>query len=149
MTWRPSVLLVLVVLAVHCPAEEPALEQRLLLLAGKNAFDCGTVQNKQDPVPASECAKHAFSSKRAFVVRYHLGVSYDSDVMTAFAGTEDGTVFAIEYDSARWHQPKKPARVFDDRHNIVTKCPAPVYLRNTKSGRLTCFAFDPHSLFSL
>ena len=122
--WRLPLLLVFLALAVQCQAAD-TLESRLLLLAGENPVDCGTVEVRQDPIPASNCAKQAFVSKKAFVVRYLLGVSYDSDVITAFAGTKLGKVFAIEYGSMGWGPAKKPARLLDGKHNLVTTCPTP------------------------
>jgi hypothetical protein len=123
--------------------EADVLEKRLRLTAGGNPIDCGDVQVRQTPRSATQCARRAFSEKKPFIVRYWLQ-GIDSEVGVGLAGTDSGSVFAVEFDSLGWdsHGLTKREQLVDQSHSIVERCPVPVRLTETPSGRLTCFPPD-------
>src|SRR5437868_648053 len=120
------------------------LEKRLRLTTGGNPIDCGNVQIRQDPSSATQCAKKMFSGKKPFIVRYWLQ-GIDSSVGIGLAGTDSGRVFAVQFDSLGWdsHGLTKHQQLLDAHHSIVEPCPTPIRLKETSSGRLTCFPPDP------
>lgn len=124
-------------------APSSLMDRRLRLLAGDNALNCGIVEVRQDPIPASDCAQKALSAKQPFVVRYNLQ-GIDSAVSVGLARDSSGHVYGVEFDSMGWTSEglSKGARRMDGNHTIVEQCPSPVRLRKTNSRRLSCFPPD-------
>jgi hypothetical protein len=121
-------------------ASTNVFEKRLRLIAGSSPIDCGNVQPREAPRATTQCAKKSFSGKKPFTVVYWLQ-GIDSEVGVGLAGTESGRVFAVDFDSMGWLSDglTKHQHLLDGNHSIVEECPAPVRLKQTPSGRLTCF----------
>ena len=129
------------------------LDTRLQDFAGEGATDCGHVAVGKDPDTTTDCVLKAAAEKRPFFARYDL-MGIDSQVAGAITGDEKGKVYAIKYDSAGWTSgsvPDPPGTHYAvEGHAIAYPCPAPVKLRKTKSGRVTCFkpAKSRHNIMS-
>ncbi len=113
------------------------LEKRSQQLAGPNALDCGRVAPRAEPKKATDCALAANKAGKPFRVRYDMQ-GIDSYVAVALVRSPDGTVEALSYDS-------DPAGGGGRAHEIVgvSKCPAPINLYASSTGRLTCFPPKP------
>ena len=126
------------------------MNARLRTLAGADAINCGTVQVRQDPSAATNCALGAFTREDAFYVRYYVQ-GIDSEVAGGLAYDKKGNMSALEFDSMGWDSEglSKGSRLADGNHIIVEPCPPPVALHKSHSGRLTCFPPDPKATRNL
>jgi hypothetical protein len=117
---------------------------RSLSNRGKPALNCGLVGIWENPTIASDCALNAFTRRSPFYVRYNLQ-GIDSEVSAGLAGDAQGNVYFVEYNSMGWENDglAKGAEITDDRHIYTAPCPSPVFLRKTKTGRVTCAKGDP------
>jgi hypothetical protein len=126
-------------------ASQPdVMAARLRRLAGTAAADCGTVEVRNNPSAATNCALKAFDNKDPFYVRYYVQ-GIDSAVAGGLAYDRKGNMWALEYDSMGWSSEglSKGDLLTDGRHIITKPCPRPVALHQTARGRLTCFPPNP------
>ncbi len=101
-----------------------------------DAVDCGRVEIRSDPEPATRCALAAFRDKQAFRVRYDMQ-GIDSDVAVGLVGTAGGSGRELLFDGDLAGQ--VGTSIF--RQRVSEKaCPAPVVLFHSPKGRLSCFA---------
>jgi len=118
------------------PAKQRLKEDRLEVeskrLAGPGAIDCGRVTTKGDPKDATQCAIAAQKAEKPFRVRYDIQ-GIDSAVAVALVRTPVGTVGVLTYDSDPSGGSHVGAVVYPKR------CPEPVHLWLTPSGRVNCF----------
>ena len=123
------------------------IDKRLLFLSGHgdsagNRVNCGWIDIRENPNPASDCALSAFAHKVPFYVRYNLQ-GIDSRVSIGVAGEASGKLYIVEYDSRGWGMTASDgAELTDRKHNYTIPCPSPTTLRKTQTGRLTCNGFD-------
>jgi hypothetical protein len=122
------------------PKSDDAVQQKLKLLAGSGATDCGRLDVRaadQQLTSASTCATNAAGSKHPFYVAYDM-----PGMATGVAGSSDGKLFAVQLQGS-------------STGAQLASGPCPAELRVAKSGRVTCFipgtmgltptASDPHS----
>ena len=117
------------------PAAEDRLEIESKRLAGPGAIDCGRVKINGDPKKATQCALDAQKSANPFRVLYDLQ-GIDSVVAIAIVRTDIGTVGTLTYDSDPSGGGNVGAVIWPKR------CPEPVHVSITPSGRLDCFQDD-------
>lgn len=103
------------------------MDQRMRLLAGNNALDCGRVKVNGDPKASVRCARKAISTKRAFLVRVD-SAGMDSLLSDGFAGDGSGNVYSVRFDSLGWG-PSPDIEILDNTHDAVQICPKPVHIK--------------------
>jgi hypothetical protein len=114
------------------PAAEDRLEIESKRLAGPGAIDCGRVKINGDPKVATQCAIGAQKAAKPFRVLYDLQ-GIDSAAAIAIVRTDIGTVGTLTYDSDPSGGGNVGAVIWPKR------CPEPVHLWITPSGRIDCF----------
>jgi hypothetical protein len=109
----------------------PALEERLRVLAGSGAINCGRVWGTQNPKASSDCALLSFQNKKPFYVQFDF---------EGLASDATGPLYGLEYHSWGWSPEKLPKSVeLSDGNRLLTApCPKPVILSKTYDGKLTC-----------
>lgn len=122
-------------------AQSSVMDKRLRHLSGDGAFDCGRVKIRNSPTEASACVLRQFHSGQPFLVRYDLQ-AIDSEVGVGLASTSR-EVYTVAFDSygtspESLSKLPKGSSLTDNGHNIVLTCPAPVKLRVTPTGKVTC-----------
>jgi hypothetical protein len=117
----------------------PSMENRLRVLAGDGAINCGHVGRNKSARAASDCAVEAFAHLKAFTVYYDLW-AIDSARSTGLAGDARGNVYAIDYDSRSWSSVglSNEIELTDGNHIITVACPKPVKLIKNQDGTLGC-----------
>jgi len=127
------------------PADDHAspelLDNRLRVIAGPGARDCGRLPLRSTDKGPANCARHAIESRQPFYVRFDdFGV--DSIVASAMAGDAGGNVFLIDFDSMGIDSDWLPsgATMPDGFHTKVIPCSQPVRVRMTRARELACFA---------
>ena len=128
------------------------MDSRLRQLSGDKAFDCGRVETRKSPTEASACVLRQFHSGQPFLVRYDLQ-GIDSEVAVGLASTSS-IVYTVAFDSygtspLGLSQLPKGSTLMDEHHNVVLACPAPVKLRMTPSGKVTCLGARKRDLLFL
>lgn len=107
-----------------------AVQNKLVEIAGKDASDCGRLDQKAEAQAmsnASNCAMQAAHDKHAFYVAYDL-----PGMTIAVAGNAQGQLFSIQSEPAQNSQPGALAP--------VQSMPCPSDIRVAPSGRISCFA---------
>jgi hypothetical protein len=109
------------------------LKPRLLSLAGKGARDCRTAFSTQDARDATSCALNSFSLKTPFYVQYDLP-GIDTELRIGFAFDGKAVYAVVGY---RLQQYWRQQDIID-----VERCPLPMRLYTTETGKLNCFSLD-------
>jgi len=111
----------------------PFMEDRLRLLAGDEAINCGRVGRYRNARAASDCAIEAFAV-------YYSPRGIDSIRSTGLASNARGGVYAVDYNSRPWSFLGLPKEVqlTDGNHILVVSCPKPVRLIRQQDGTLDC-----------
>ena len=107
-----------------------AVQNKLTEIAGKDASDCGRLDQKADSQAmsnASNCAMQAAKDKHAFYVAYDL-----PGMTIAVAGNPQGQLYSVQSEPAQNSQPGALAP--------VQSVPCPSDIRVAPSGRISCFA---------
>ena len=122
------------------PAESEVMDQRLAILAGKDAINCGSSPVKGNPEGVNRCARDAFRRHKAFYVRYWFQ-GIDAEISDGLAFDGSGAGYGVVFDSMGFSDEglKKGASMPDGSHTVVLRCPSPVKLRKTRTGTLSCF----------
>ncbi|MGB6477369.1 MAG: hypothetical protein WBF04_25225 [Candidatus Sulfotelmatobacter sp.] len=104
------------------------MDRRLRTIAGSSALNCGTVAigGDRNPEPMLKCARRAIGKKRAFYARTDSW-GIDSFLSEGFAGSGDGSVYYVEFDSLGWDPHRTEAG--NKKPNLGEKCPNPVHVR--------------------
>jgi hypothetical protein len=121
-------------------AKSEVMDQRLRVLAGVDAIDCGNVQVTESPANATNCAIHSFRHGKPFVVRYDIA-AIESGVAGGLASNGYGDVYGVLFDSMGMSSGdlKDGETMPDGSHTDVMPCPKPTRIRVNKRGRATCF----------
>jgi len=122
------------------PAESEVMDQRLAILAGKDAINCGSSPVKGNPEGVNRCARDAFRRHKAFYVRYGFQ-GIDSEISDGLAFDGSGAGYGVIFDSMGFSDEglEKDASMPDGSHTVILRCPSPVRLRKTRTGTLSCF----------
>ena len=113
---------------------------KLVMLAGNEAMNCGWVKLGQNPNSASDCALLAFRQKKPFYISYDAGAW--QWISEGLAGNSAGDVYYVEYAVVAFLDlipPRSGVQTIGDNHIRFGPCPKPSTLTKTDSGRLTCF----------
>jgi hypothetical protein len=121
-------------------AGDEVMDQRLQILAGANAKDCGRVKERANPRSATACALRAFRHSESFRVRYDLW-GIDSSVAAGFVADSHGKLYGVLFDSMPMPSSNLPAdaTMADGSHTMILPCPKPARITVTRSGKATCF----------
>jgi hypothetical protein len=122
------------------PADSGVMDQRLAILAGKDAINCGSVPVKGTAQRANRCARDSFKQHKAFYVRYQFQ-GIDSEILDGLAFDGSGAGYGVVFDSMGFSSEglEKGASMPDGSHTVVLSCPKPLKLRKTPAGSLSCF----------
>lgn len=117
------------------------LDNRLRVIAGPGARDCGQLPLRSNSKVPANCARNAIKARQPFYVRFDESGT-DSDIASAMAGDARGNVFLVDFDSMGIDSDWLPlgATMPDGFHTKVIPCSQPVKVRVTRSHELTCFA---------
>lgn len=127
------------------PADDHAslelLDNRLRVIAGPGARDCGRLPLRSNDKGPANCARNAIKARQAFYVRFDESGT-DPDIASAMAGDARGNVFLIDFDSMGIDSDWLPsgATMPDGFHTKVIPCSQPVKVRMTRARELACFA---------
>ncbi len=138
---------VLALTAWREPFTSEILDRSLRRVAGIAAKNCGHVRAPSSPKRATKCVLDQISRNRPFYVRYdEWGV--DSEVAGGLAGNGTGVV-AMQFDSVGTSPDGYPAMTTSEYQNrlISLRCPKPLQLHKTESGRITCFMTEQSGIF--
>jgi hypothetical protein len=131
------------------------MDPRLRTIAGDNALNCGavTIDGDRNPEPVLKCARRAIGKKLAFYARCDSW-GIDSFLSDGFAGSGDGDVYYVEFDSLGWQPHGAKVEISDGKPKYGEKCPKPVHIRDVpwpdkKYVEFTCQrrkknSSDPH-----
>ena len=135
----PEIRFTLRIVAADDLASSSVMNNRLRILAGPRATDCGHVKVGQSPSLATQCVMRSFASRKPFFVRYDLA-GIDSEVSGGLVGQSNG-VLTIVFDSFGTSPDGLPSgsTFADDHYNIILPCPKPVALHITSTGKVSCF----------
>jgi len=121
--------------------EAAPIRNRLAVLAGPGAINCGHLTARTDPQPSSECALKSFANHAPFHVQYDTQeISIDSHFIDGLAGDSGGNLYDVEFSSMGWSSEGIPsdAELLDGGHIFVERCPKPTTLRKSIYKGLTC-----------
>jgi hypothetical protein len=121
--------------------EAAPIRNRLAVLAGQGATDCGKVGTRTDPKPSSECVLKSFENHRAFYVLYDTQeFSIDSHTIRGLAGDESGNLYNVEFSSTEWSTEglSSGTQLLDGGHIFVEPCSKPIALSKSIYKGLTC-----------
>src|ERR1700730_7677794 len=138
---------VLALIAWREPCTSKILDRSLRRAAGTAAKNCGHVRASSSPKGATKCVLQQVSRNRSFYVRYdEWGV--DSEVAGGLAGNGTGVV-AMQFDSFGTSPDGYPVKtIFEYQNRLISlRCPMPLQLRETESGRITCFISEQSGIF--
>lgn len=122
------------------PADSGVMDQRLAILAGKDAINCGSVPVKGTAERANRCARDSFKRHKAFYVRYQFQ-GIDAEILDGLAFDGSAAAYGVVFDSMGFSSDglEKGAWMPDGSHTVVLPCPKPLKLRKTRAGTLSCF----------
>jgi hypothetical protein len=115
------------------------LDNRMHMIAGENALDCGRVKLNSDPNPSLSCLHKAISKRRPFFVRFDVAGT-DSVLSDGFAGDDSGKVYSVRFDSLGW-VPAPDVEIVDDKRDAVEICPKPVRIKKRTAPRGVFFGY--------
>ena len=121
--------------------EAAPIRNRLAVLAGHGAINCGRVTPRTDPEPSSKCVFESFDNHRPFYVLYDTQeFRIDSHFIDALAGDKSGNLYDVEFSSMGWSTegPSGRTQLLDGGHVFVEPCSKPITLRKSIYKGLTC-----------
>jgi hypothetical protein len=103
------------------------MDRRLRTVAGNDALNCGAVlvDGDRNPETVLKCVRKAISKKAAFYARTDSW-GIDSFLSEGFAGSGNGSVYYLEFDSLGWDASQAQLTT---KQYPIEKCPAPVRVR--------------------
>jgi hypothetical protein len=129
-------------LALYSQWREAApIKNRLAVLAGRGAINCGHMRPRTDPRPSSECVLKSFENHRAFYVLYGTQeISIDSHFIDGLAGDSAGNLYDVEFSSMGWSPERLSGgtQLLDGGHVSVEPCLKPIALNQSIYKGLTC-----------
>jgi hypothetical protein len=121
--------------------EAAPIRNRLAVLAGHGAINCGYVTPRTDPEASSRCVFESFDNHRPFYVLYDTQeIMIDSHFVDALAGDKSGNLYDVEFSSMGWSTEGLSGRtqLLDRGHVFVEPCWKPITLRKAIYKGLTC-----------
>ncbi|HEY6971474.1 MAG TPA: carboxypeptidase-like regulatory domain-containing protein [Candidatus Angelobacter sp.] len=118
-------------------AGDEVMDQRLQILAGANAKDCGRVKEKADPRSATACVLRAFRRSQPFRVRYDSW----GDVSMGLVSDSHGKLYGVYFCSKPIPSSSltPDATMEDGSHSMVLSCPKPARITVSRRGKAICF----------
>jgi hypothetical protein len=114
------------------------MEWKSRWIAGWGAVNCGTVPIRGNADAATDCALRAFAAHQPFRVRYGLQ-TFDTVMAVGVAAAPNGRVYEVIFSGGT---PTGTTDLFGQRV-VTSACTAPVSLRRTPKGRVSCFGPGP------
>jgi hypothetical protein len=121
--------------------EAAPIRNRLKVLAGGNAVNCGTLNPWTDPKSSSDCVLKSFENRKPFFALYDTQeVSIDSRFIDGLAGDHLGNLYDVEFSSMGWSTQglTGESQLTDGGHILVEHCPNPVKLTPSIYKGMTC-----------
>ena len=120
--------------------EEAPIRNRLAILAGEDAINCGTVRPRTDLESSSDCVLKSFENHKPFYAVYNTQeISIDSHFIDGLAGDKSGNVYDVEYSSrSSTEGTSADDRLQDGGHIVVERCLKPIALKKSIYNGLTC-----------
>jgi hypothetical protein len=121
--------------------EAAPIRNRLAVLAGQGATDCGHVRPRTDRKPSSECVLKSFENHRAFYVLYDTQEFHiDSHIIGGLVGDKSGNLYDVEFSSRGWSTEglSSGTQLLDGGHIFVEPCSKPITLSKSFDKGLTC-----------
>ena len=121
--------------------EAAPVRNRLAVLAGKGAINCGYVSPRTNPKPSSECVLESFENRRPFYVLYDTQkIRIDSHFIDGLAGDNSGNLYDVEFSSMGWSTEALSGgtQLMDAGHIFVEPCSKPITLSRSIYKGLTC-----------
>jgi len=121
--------------------ETTPIRNRLAVMAGQGAINCGHVTPRTDPGPSSKCVFASFDNHRPFYVLYDTQeIRIDSYFIDGLAGDSAGNLYDVEFSSMGWSTegPSDRTQLLDRGHVFVEPCSKPITLRKSIYKGLTC-----------
>jgi len=121
--------------------EAAPIRNRLKVLAGGNAVNCGTVNPWTDPKSSSDCVLKAFENRKPFFALYNTQeVSIDSRFIDGLAGDKLGNLYDVEFSSMGWSTQGLTGQdqLVDGGYILVEPCPKPIMLSPSIYKGMTC-----------
>jgi hypothetical protein len=123
--------------------EAAPIRNRLKVLAGGNAVNCGTLNPWTAPKPSSICVLKSFENRKPFFALYDTQeVSIDSRFIDGLAGDNLGNLYDVEFSSKGWSTQglTGQSQLTDGGHILVEPCPKPITLTPSIYKGITCIA---------
>jgi hypothetical protein len=117
------------------------IRNRLLVLAGQGAINCGRMTPRTDPKRSSQCVHKSFENRKPFFVIYDTQrIEIDSHFIAGLAGDNAGNLFDVEFSSMGWSSEglSSTTQLSDGGHILVEPCWKPIILRESIYMGLTC-----------
>jgi hypothetical protein len=120
--------------------EEGLIRNRLAILAGEGAINCGTGRPRTDLESSSNCVLKSFENHTPFYAVYDTQeFSIDSHFIDGLAGDKSGNVYDVEYSSrSSTEGTSADARLQDGGHIVVERCLKPIALKKSIYKGLAC-----------
>jgi hypothetical protein len=121
--------------------EEAPIRNRLAVLAGEGAINCGTVRPRTDPESCSNCVLKSFGTHKPFYAVYDTQeISIDSHFIDGLAGDKSGNLYNVEFGSRGSSSEglSDGTQLVDGGHIFVEPCSKPITLSKSIYKGLTC-----------
>lgn len=121
--------------------EAAPIRNRLAVLAGHGAINCGHVTPRTDPEPSSKCVLESFDNHKPFYVLYDTQeIQIDSRFIDGLAGDKSGNLYDVELSSMGWSTEglSGKTQLLDGGHVFVEPCAKPITLVKSIYKGLTC-----------
>lgn len=118
-----ALFLVVCILPLLGQSEGPngLVDQKMRVIAGEKALNCGWKKPGDDPKASLKCARRAIKRKQPFIVRFDSN-GIEGLISRGFAGNGAGDVYWIHVDSYTCRDIVQ----YPDRCPDIVKCPKPV-----------------------
>jgi hypothetical protein len=121
--------------------EAALIRNRLAVLAGQGAINCGHVRPRTDSRSSSVCALKSFENHRPFYVLYDTQeIRIDSYFIDGLTGDSAGHLYDVEFSSLGWSTEglSGGTQLLEGGHVFVEPCPKPITLYKSIYKGLTC-----------
>jgi hypothetical protein len=142
-TLSPMILLglflsTIVLQGCHRHSARQIVETRIAAIAGTGATDCGRTVIGDQRSNQNACVLSAVQGHRAFRVQYQVR-GKDSIDEVGLAGDSTGNAYMLTLESEK--TALRRYREYEEKNGPMplTKCPAPLTIRPSVSGTLSCF----------
>jgi hypothetical protein len=121
--------------------EAAPIRNRLAVLAGQGAANCGRLRAGSDPRSSSECVLKSFENHQPFYALYDTQeIRIDSRFIDGLAGDSAGNLYDVEFSSTGWSTESRSGgtQLLDGGHVLVEPCLKPITLTRSIYAGLTC-----------